>query len=66
MIYSHLELSLRFVKSIPVEYNRVDIRADTYKELSIKNIERENRGESSKVLVKSLQSKIPWDFQNFS
>ena len=34
-------------------------------EFSIKNIECENRGESSKVLVKSLQSKIPRDFQSF-
>ena len=46
-------------------YKRIDIVADTYQEFSIKNIERENRGESSKVLVKSLQSKILRNFQSF-
>ena len=46
-------------------YKRLNIVADTYQEFSIKNNERENRGKSSKVLVKSLRSKIPRDFQSF-
>ena len=55
----------KFVKNIPVGYKRLDIVADTYQEFSIKNNERESRGKSPKVLVKSLQSKIPRDFQSF-
>ena len=58
-------MAQKFVKSIPVGHKRIDIVPDTYQEFSIKNIERENRGESSKVLVKSLQSKITRDFQSF-
>ena len=64
-IFSHLGLAQKFVKSIPVGYKRVDIVTDTYQEFSIKNIESENRGEPSKVLVKSLRSKMPRDFQSF-
>ena len=44
---------------------RVEIAANTYQEFLIKNIELENRGESSKVLVKSLQSDIARNFQSF-
>ena len=65
-IFSNLGLAQKFVKSIPVGYKRVDIVTDTYQEFSIKNIESENRGEPSKVLVKSLPSKMPRDFQSFS
>ena len=60
-----LGLAQKFLKCIPSGYKRVDIVADTYQEFSIKNAERGNRGESSKILVKSLQSKIPRDFQAF-
>ena len=65
IIFSCLGLAQKFVKSIPVGYKRVNIAVDTYQEFSIKKTEHENRGESSKVLVKALQSKIPRDFQNF-
>ena len=51
-----------FIKSLPTGYNRVDLIADTYKDFSIKAMERKKRGESKKVLIKSLQSKIPHDF----
>ena len=61
-IFSHLGLAQKFVKSIPLGYKRVDIVTDTYQEFSIKNIESENSGEPSKVLVKS---KMPRDFQSF-
>ena len=65
MIYSCQKLAKKFVKSIPVGYKRVDIAGNTYQEFSMKNIERENRGESSVVLVNSLHSQIPRDFQSF-
>ena len=55
----------RFVKSLPIGYNRVDIVADTYREISIKNSERKGRGHSSKVIIKSLQTKVQPDFCKF-
>ena len=58
-------LAQKFVKSIPSASIRVDIVADTYRETSIESIEGKNRGESSKVLIKSLKSKVPRDFPNF-
>ena len=60
MIYSCPKLAKKFVKSIPVGYKRVHIAGDMYQKFSIKNIERENRGESSIVLVNFLHSKIPF------
>ena len=58
-------LAQLFVESIPVGYNRVDIVADTYRQSSIKTLERKKRGDSAKLLIKSLQSKIPPDFSQF-
>ena len=52
-------LARLFVESIRVGYNGVDIVADTYRQSSIKTLERKKRGDSAKVLIKSLQSKIP-------
>ena len=59
---TYKDFAQKFVKSLPTGYNRVDLVADTYKDFSIKSMERKNRGESSKVLIKSLQSKMPPDF----
>ena len=39
--------------------------ADTYRELSIKTAERAKRGDSENILIKSIKSKIPRDFNNF-
>ena len=36
------------------KYNRIDIVADTYRNFSIKSGEREKRGSSSKILIKSV------------
>ena len=57
-------LAENFVKSITSGYTRVDIVADTYRDTSIKSMERQKRGEASKVMIKSLKSKIPRDFPN--
>ena len=47
------------------KYNRIDIVADTYRNFSIKSGEREKRGSSSKILIKSVDGKIPRDVGNF-
>ena len=49
----------KMVKSIPWEYRRVDIVADSYHEHSIKSSERKRRGSSTKIIVKSSKSKVP-------
>lgn len=59
------ELAFNIIKGIPQNYKRIDIVSDTYKENSIKSGERQKRGKSDKVLVKSAKSKIPPDFNNF-
>ena len=56
------ELALQFVKKLPKNYGRIDIVADSYKENSLKREEQEKRGQSEKVQISSLQSKIVSDF----
>ena len=50
-----------FVRSIPRNYNRIDLVADTYRDGSIKTLERKARGETEKILIRSLKSKMPAD-----
>jgi hypothetical protein len=59
------ELAWKVIKSIPLGYPRVDIVADTYRQISMKNAEREIRGSSAQIIIKSFQSKVPRDFKNF-
>ena len=56
---------VKFLTSIPKNYEQVDIVADCYREISIKSAERNKRGKSSKVLMSSYKSKIPRDFPKF-
>ena len=58
-------LIMKFLNSIPKKYNRVDIVADCYRDISIKTAEREKRGNSSKVYVRSVKSKVPRDITTF-
>ena len=51
--------------SLPKGYKRVDLVADTYREISIKNGERQKRGTSARLMIHSPQSKFPREFQNF-
>ena len=46
-------------------FQRVDIAGDTYRNASINAGERENRGRSDKVIIKSTKSKVPKAFQAF-
>ena len=51
--------------SLPKGYKRVDLVADTYREISIKNGERHERGTSALFIINFPQSKLPREFKNF-
>ena len=51
------ELTWKLLSSFPKGSQRVDIVADTYRNVSIKAGEREIRGRSDKVIIKSTKSK---------
>ena len=59
------QLIWKLLKMIPTEYHRIDIVADSYLKNSIKSSERKNRGNSTKVMIKSKKSKVPREFQEF-
>ena len=59
------EFTWKFLSSLPKGYKRVDLVADTYREISIKNGERQKRGTSARLMIHSPQSKLPREFQNF-
>ena len=61
--YSHLVHNL--IERFPKNYKRTDIVADTYRENSLKNNERNLRGISDKVMISSSSSKIPRNVQDF-
>ena len=61
--YSHLVRNL--IERLPKIYKHIDIVADTYRENSLKNNERNLRGISDKVMISSSSSKIPRDFTDF-
>ena len=58
---------LRFLQTVHKDdgYKQIDIVADTYRELSIKSGERTKRGSASKLLIKSVDCKIPRDINRF-
>ena len=59
------ELSIKFLQSLPKEYARLDIVADTYRKASIKSSERRKCGSSAKILIGSIKSKVPRDMNKF-
>eukprot|EP00794_Sanderia_malayensis_P014842 gene14842-biopygen11931 len=59
------ELTWKFLKSLPTGFFRVDIVADTYRPISLKAGERNKRGSSEKIIIKSPKSKIPRNFSEF-
>ena len=61
--YSHLVHNL--IEGLPKNYKPIDIVADTYRENSLKNNERNLRGISDKVMISSSSSKIPRNFTDF-
>ena len=59
------DLAWKLVKMLPLGYSRIDIVCDTYQEKSLKSYERNKRGVSSKIIVRSHKSKIPRHFKGF-
>ena len=59
------ELTFQLIRLLPMGYKRVDIVADTYREVSIKDPERRKRGCADKVLIQSAKSKVPRNFSEF-
>ena len=59
------EWILRFLQTIQKGYKRIDIVADIYKDFSIKSGERLKRGSTAKLLIKSVQCKIPRNVNKF-
>ena len=59
------ELTWKLLSSFPKGFQRVDIVADTYRNVSIKAGEREIRGRSDKVIIKSTIFQVPKDCQAF-
>ena len=57
------ELTWKLLSSFRKVFQRVDIKANTYKNVSIKAGKRESRGRSE--IVKSTKSKVPKDVQAF-
>ena len=62
---TYYEFTWKFLGSLPKGYKRVDLVADTYREISIKNGERQKRGTSAHLIIHSSQSKLPREFKNF-
>ena len=59
------ELAIKVFADIPQLCKLIYFACDTYKDASIKGTERENRGCSDKLLIRSSKMKIPKDFQMF-
>ena len=59
------ELTWKFLKLLPQGYERIDIVADTYHEMSLKSAERSQCGKASKVIIRSDKSKILRNFSDF-
>ena len=59
------EWILRFLQTIQKGYKRIVIVADTYRNFCIKSGERLKRGSTAKLLIKSVQCKIPRNVNKF-
>ena len=59
------KLTWKFLKMLPLEYNRIDIVCDTCQECLLKSAERNKRCCSSEMIIRSYKSKIPRDFKGF-
>ena len=64
ILVTYAELVKMLVDRLPKGYRRIDIIADAYREKSLKNNERDRRGVSNKVIVRSALSKIPRNFSD--
>ena len=55
---------MKVLGSLPKGYKCVDLVADTYREISIKNGEHQKRGTSAHLMIPFTQSKLPREFKN--
>ena len=60
---TYLDLTMRLFDMLPVGYNNIDVVADTYRDLSLKDPEHEQCGIAERVVVQLPLSNVP---QNFS
>ena len=58
-------LARKIFSNIPIGYKRIDIIADSYLPQSIKTAKRTKRGMAPKIIISSVQSKLPRDFNKF-
>ena len=59
------DLALQVIGVIPKGYKKVDIVADTYRSKSIKDPEHFKRGCTDRVIVNSVVSRLPRNFNDF-
>ena len=59
------EYIISILEALPKGFSQIELVADVYRDYSIKNSERLNRGTSEKIRVKSMKSKIPRDLLSF-
>ena len=60
------EITWKELSFFPKGFQRVDLVADTYKNVSIKAGERKIRGRIDKIIIKSTKSNVPKIFKLFS
>ena len=59
------DLAMKIISFLPIGFKRIDLVADSYRQNSIKDAERANRGQSSRIILKSALSKILREFSKF-
>ena len=62
---TYKDLFNRLLATFPKNFKRVDIVAGTYKPVSIKDGEKDKRGSSDMIMVKSSKTRIASNFNNF-
>ena len=55
----YMQFCDKFVRTLPKNYDRIDIVAKTYRDDHVKGLERLARGEAETIHIASLSSKIP-------
>ena len=63
---NYVEITWKQLSSFLKGFQRVDLVADTYKNVSIKAGERKIRGRIDKIIIKSTKSNVPKIFKLFS
>ena len=59
------DLAMKLISFLPKGFNRIDLVADSCLQNSIKDAEGANRGQSSRIILKSALLKIPREFSKF-